>query len=101
MSGHPERFDQLLQEKLDELDMAAAQQAWLEVDAVEHPIIDEGNEGTDLPPQIVVRRRDQARVHGRRSVGTVRSGRQGDLGRIGRGEGGATTAMAVQVDETR
>ncbi len=35
MSGHPERFDQLLQEKLDELDTAAAQQAWLEVDAVE------------------------------------------------------------------
>jgi hypothetical protein len=35
MTGQPERFDTLLQEKLDELDAAAAQETWLEVDAVE------------------------------------------------------------------
>ncbi|MCE2901309.1 MAG: hypothetical protein ACK6DP_05690 [Gemmatimonas sp.] len=35
MPGQPERFDHLLQQKLDELDAAAAEEAWLEVDAVE------------------------------------------------------------------
>ena len=35
MSGAPERFDLLLQEKLDELDQAAEQEAMLAVDEVE------------------------------------------------------------------
>lgn len=35
MSGTPERFDLLLQEKLDELDHAAEQEALLAVDEVE------------------------------------------------------------------
>lgn len=35
MAGTPERFDQLLQEKLDELDHAAEQEARLAVDEVE------------------------------------------------------------------
>lgn len=35
MSGTPERFDLLLQEKLDELDSAAEQEALLAVDEVE------------------------------------------------------------------
>jgi hypothetical protein len=35
MSGAPERFDLLLQEKLDELDHAAEQEALLAVDEVE------------------------------------------------------------------
>jgi hypothetical protein len=35
MSGAPERFDLLLQEKLDQLDQAAEQEAMLAVDEVE------------------------------------------------------------------
>ena len=71
----------------------------LEVDAAQRAVVDEGDERAHLADQVVVLRRDEARVHRRRAVGAVRGRGCGDFVSVGGGEGGASAAVAVEVHE--
>ena len=73
----------------------------LEVDAAQRAVVDEGDESADLGAQVVVRRRDQARVHRRGAMSEVSRCSPPDLVRVGRRKGGASAAVAVEVHKAR